>query len=72
MYICDDGITLVVSKIITNTTIMHAMGVPEAYVMERGGWKTNVVLNQVYRGTRSDFSKKYAKETNDYFGKNIL
>ena len=53
-------------------TIMHAMGVPEAYVMERGGWKTNVVLNQVYRGTRSDFSKKYAKETNDYFGKNIL
>ena len=38
-------------------TIMHAMGVPEAYIMERGGWKTNTVLNQVYRGTRWIFQK---------------
>lgn len=52
-------------------TIMHAMGVPEAYVMERGGWKTNTTLNQVYRGTRSDFSKKYAAQTNAYFGKHL-
>ena len=48
-------------------TIMHAMGIPEAYIMERGGWKTNTVLNQVYRGTRSDFSKKYSDQTNSYF-----
>lgn len=53
-------------------TIMHAMGVPEAYIMERGGWKTNTVLNQVYRGTRSDFSKKYAGETNNYFDQHLL
>ena len=53
-------------------TIMHATGVPEAYIMERGGWKTNTVLNQVYRGTRSDFSKKYAEKTNEYFGKHLL
>ena len=50
-------------------TIMHAMGIPEAYIMERGGWKTNTVLNQVYRGTRSDFSKKYSDKTNEYFDK---
>lgn len=48
-------------------TIMHALGIPEAYIMERGGWKTNTVLNQVYRGTRSDFSKKYADKANSYF-----
>ena len=48
-------------------TIMHAMNIPEAYIMERGGWKTNTVLNQVYRGTRSDFSKKYSDKTNSYF-----
>ena len=50
-----------------SVTIMHALGIPEAYIMERGGWKTNTVLNQVYRGTRSDFSKKYASQTNSYF-----
>lgn len=53
-------------------TIMHAMGIPEAYIMERGGWKTNTVLNQVYRGTRSDFSKKYSDQANAYFGDNLL
>jgi integrase len=53
-------------------TIMHAMGVPEAYIMERGGWKTNTVLNQVYRGTRSDFSKKYSDQANGYFENHLL
>lgn len=53
-------------------TIMHAAGIPEAYIMERGGWKTNTVLNQVYRGTRSDFSKKYSDEANSYFSDHIL
>lgn len=53
-------------------TIMHAMGVPEAYIMERGGWKTNTVLNQVYRGTRSDFSKKYSEQANNYFENHLL
>jgi integrase len=53
-------------------TIMHAMGVPEAYIMERGSWKTNTVLNQVYRGTRSDFSKKYSDQANGYFENHLL
>lgn len=53
-------------------TIMHAMGVPEAYIMERGGWKTNTGLNQVYRGTRSDFSKKYSDQANGYFENHLL
>lgn len=42
-------------------SIMHAIGVPDQYIMERGGWKTDTVLKSVYRNTLSDQSKKYAE-----------
>ena len=53
-----------------SASIMHAIGVPDQYIMERGGWKSDKVLKQVYRGTMSEYQKKYTQMTNDYF-KNI-
>ncbi len=53
-----------------SASIMHAIGVPDQYIMERGGWKSDKILKQVYRGTMSEYQKKYTQMTNDYF-KNI-
>lgn len=48
---------------------MHAIGVPDQYIMERGGWKSDKVLKQVYRGTLTEYQKKYTEMTNGYFEK---
>lgn len=50
-----------------SASIMHALNIPDAYIMERGGWKTDTVLKQVYRGAMSEYSKKYSDETNAHF-----
>lgn len=35
-------------------SILHAMGVPDKYIMERGGWKTDSTLKNIYQHTMSD------------------
>ena len=32
-------------------SILHAMGVPDKYIMERGGWKTDSTLRNIYQHT---------------------
>lgn len=34
-----------------NASVMLALGVPDKYAMERGGWKTNSVMKDVYQHT---------------------
>lgn len=53
-------------------SILHAIGVPDQYLMERGGWRTPNTLRNVYRNTLSDRSKEYADKANGYFSDNIL
>lgn len=53
-------------------SILHAIGVPDQYIMERGGWSTDGTLKAVYRNTLSDKSKQFSDKANDYFGKNLL
>lgn len=36
----------------------HAMGVPDAYIRETGGWKTDHVMRRVYMDTLADERKK--------------
>ena len=48
---------------------MHAIGGPDQYIMERGGWKSDKVLKQVYRGTLNEYQKKYTEMTNEYLKK---
>lgn len=39
-------------------SILHAMGVPDKYIMERGGWKTDSTLKNIYQHTMSDKRKQ--------------
>ncbi|MGN0131496.1 MAG: hypothetical protein ACI4AA_03545 [Lachnospiraceae bacterium] len=46
---------------------MHAIGVPDVYIMERGGWHSDIVLKKIYRGSMEDYKKKFVEMTNNHF-----
>ena len=46
---------------------MHSMGIPDAYIMEKGGWSSDVVLKQVYRHALSEESNKFNDQVNAKF-----
>ena len=50
-----------------SASIMHAMGVPDQYIMSRGGWRTDTVLKAVYRNTISSEQKKQDQLINKHF-----
>lgn len=50
-----------------SASIQHAMGVPDAYIMQRGGWGSDAVLKQIYRHTLEDKTKEMNDKVNDYF-----
>ena len=54
-----------------SASILHAIGIPDQYIMARGGWKTDHVMKRVYRDTISDEAKKMNDKINDYFSKII-
>ena len=37
-----------------NASVMAALRIPDKYALERGGWKTDYVMKQVYTHTFSD------------------
>lgn len=43
-------------------SILHAMGVPDKYIMERGGWKTDSTLKNIYQHTMSDKRKEIEQD----------
>lgn len=52
-------------------SIAHALGVPDAYIMQMGGWKTDNVMHRVYRDTLPDVMQaeqdKLTKHFHDAF-----
>lgn len=50
-----------------SASIMHALGVPDQYIMQRGGWKTDRVLKQVYRNVMEEENKKFTNKINSHF-----
>lgn len=46
---------------------LHAQGVPDAYIMQRGGWKTDRVLKAVYRHTLADQEAAFAARAVSHF-----
>ena len=48
-------------------SIAHAAGIPDAYIMERGGWSTSYTMTQVYRHTLSQERQKMDRKVNDLF-----
>ena len=54
-----------------SASILHAIGIPDQYIMARGGWKTDHVMKRVYRDTISDEERKMNDRINDFFGKSL-
>lgn len=52
-----------------NASVMLALGVPDKYAMERGGWASNNVLKSVYQHTFSDERQHIDNRIDDYFRK---
>lgn len=48
-------------------SIQHALGVPDAYIMERGGWQNDGVLKAIYRHAMSDQQKAMNQIANSHF-----
>lgn len=50
-----------------NASVMLALGVPDKYAMERGGWSTNSTLKAVYQHTFSEERKAMDDKIDSYF-----
>ena len=50
-----------------SASIQHALGIPDAYIMQRGGWSSDRVLKAVYRHTLDDQTKQMNDRVNQYF-----
>lgn len=50
-----------------SASIMHAIGVPDVYIMERGGWSSDETLKRVYRGSIESYKQKFVEQTNKHF-----
>lgn len=48
-------------------SIQHALGVPDAYIMSRGGWNSDAVLKQIYRHALDDKAKQENDKINAHF-----
>ena len=45
---------------------MHAIGIPDQYIMQRGGWSSDGVLKSIYRNTMDDYTEKFSQQVNTY------
>jgi integrase len=54
-----------------SASILHAIGIPDQYIMSRGGWKTDNVMKRVYRDTLTDIDIEMNQKAVNYFEKMI-
>ena len=50
-----------------NASVQHALGIPDAYIMQSGGWGNDSVLKEVYRHALPDVQNKMTQIALDYF-----
>lgn len=48
-------------------SILHAMGVPDKYIIQRGGWKTDSTLKNVYQHALDEKRAEVERSICDYF-----
>lgn len=48
-------------------SILHALGIPDLYIMERGGWKSRNTLDRVYKHTMDSKKQEVTKLANKHF-----
>lgn len=53
-------------------SVSHSLGIPDAYIMKSGGWKTDGVLKAVYRHALSDKQEEMEKISGDYIKKLVI
>lgn len=52
-----------------SASLMHAIGIPDQYIMGRHGWKSDYALKTIYRNELDDVTKKMNKKINDHIDK---
>lgn len=50
-----------------SASIQHALGIPDSYIMQRGGWGTDGTLKAVYRHALADKTKEMDDIANQHF-----
>lgn len=50
-----------------SASVLHAMGVPDLYIMQRGGWESREVLNRVYQHVMSEEQKRINEKIMERF-----
>lgn len=50
-----------------NASMQHALGIPDAYIMQSGGWGNDSVLKEVYRHALPDVQAKMENKALKYF-----
>ena len=50
----------------------HALGIPDQYIMDAGGWKSKYVLGNIYQHAMQDKKTAMQKKTAEYYSNNIL
>ena len=53
-------------------SVCHSLGIPDSYIMQMAGWKTDIVLRSVYRHALSDKKEEMQKFASDYIKEIIL
>ena len=51
-----------------SASIMHAIGVPDQYILQRGGWISDNVMKSVYRNVIDLEKAKQDRKINEHFG----
>ncbi len=54
-----------------SASIMHAIGVPDQYIMDRGGWSSDNVMKVVYRNVIDIEKARQTVKINNYFKDNF-
>lgn len=49
-------------------SVMHLLGIPDQYIMENGGWKTDHTMKNVYRNTFSSERQNFDNLADSYYG----
>ncbi len=50
-----------------SASIQHALGIPDSYIMQRGGWGNDGTLKAVYRHALADKTKEMSYKANKHF-----
>lgn len=50
-----------------SASALHALGVPDLYIMRRGGWESRETLDRIYQHILSDEQKRYNERIMGYF-----